>query len=94
MQAIIVFLVGQLYLRESFGHKKAPAIPDIVDVMDSKATAIVPICNSVRANIMAVSDTVATASDKRNQAMRYTQQFRSFKAVLRVFQSELQANAT
>ena len=49
-------------------------------------------CNSVRANRIAVPDTVAMASDSRNHATRKIQSWRSFAAVLIVVQSELQAN--
>jgi hypothetical protein len=74
------------------GQKKAPAIPDEMAVMERRAIATVPILNSVRAKIIAVPDTVATASDRRNQAMRKITICLSFAATLMVFHNESHAN--
>lgn len=74
------------------GHKKAPAIPDSVAVMDSRATDVVLIFNSVRANRIAVPDTVATASDIKNHAIKNTITSRSFTATLIVFHNDFHAN--
>ena len=92
MQATIVRFVESEYRREMMGQKKAPAIPDPVAVMESRAMATVPIFSSVRANRIAVPETVATASDSRNQAMRKITIWRSLMETLTVFQTELQAN--
>lgn len=75
------------------GQKKAPAIPLDVTVMDRMAIGIVPIFNSVRANRIAVPDTVAIASERMNQAMRKMTICRSLAAILTVFQTDPQANA-
>jgi hypothetical protein len=48
------------------GQIKAPAIPDVVAIIDNMATAMVPIFSSVLAKRIAVPDTVATASESRN----------------------------
>lgn len=70
---------------------EAPAIPDAVAVMERMAMATVPIRNSVRAKRIAVPETVAMASERRNQAMRKMTAWRSFAATFIVFQSETQA---
>jgi hypothetical protein len=41
-----------------------------MDVMESSAIAIVPMCSSVRANSTAVPAIVATASESKNQEQR------------------------
>jgi len=53
--------------------------------------ATVPIFNSVRANKIAVPDTVAIASERRNHAMRKMTACLSLMAIFRVFQSDNQA---
>lgn len=91
MQATIVRFVFSAYRREITGHTKAPAIPDDVTVMERSAIATVPILSSVRANKIAVPETVATASESRNQAMRKMTACLSFSATLMVFQRERHA---
>jgi hypothetical protein len=59
-------------------------MPDPMDVMDNKAMAIVPMCNSVRAKRTAVPDIVATASDSRNHDIRKSNVCRSLIALLSV----------
>lgn len=73
------------------GQIEAPAIPDAVAVMERIAMATVPIRNSVLAKRIAVPDTVAMASERRNQAMRKMTAWRSLAATFIVFQSEDQA---
>jgi hypothetical protein len=74
------------------GQIEAPAMPDAVAVMESRAIATVPILNSVRAKRIAVPDKVAIASERRNQAMRKMTAWRSFTATLIVLQRETHAN--
>ena len=74
------------------GQKTAPAIPDDVAVMDRMAIGTVPIFSSVRAKRIAVPDTVATASESMNHAMRKMTICRSLMATLTVLQTEPQAN--
>lgn len=76
------------------GQTKAPAMPELVAVMDKSAMETVPICSSVRANKIAVPETVAMASDSKNQEMRKITAWRSFAAILMVFHTETQANET
>jgi hypothetical protein len=74
------------------GQKKAPAMPDDVAVMERIAIGTVPIFNSVRANRIAVPETVATASESMNQAIRKMTICRSLTATLTVFHTEPHAN--
>ena len=67
-------------------------MPDDVAVMDRIAIGTVPIFNSVRANRIAVPETVATASESINHAMRKMTICRSRKATLTVSQTDPQAN--
>ena len=90
-QATSVWFVFQPKRRERMGQMVAPAIPDAVAVIDRMAMATVPIRSSVRAKRMAVPETVAIASERRNQAMRKMTAWRSFAATFIVFQSESQA---
>lgn len=92
MQSIIVWLDFSRSRRETTGHRKAPAMPDSVAVIDSSPTAVVLIFSSVRANKMAVPDTVAIASERRNQAMRKMITSRSLTATLAVFHNDFHAN--
>lgn len=94
IHATIVRLVCKLNRREMMGHVKAPAIPDAVATIESRATATVPILSSVRAKRIAVPETVAIASESKNQATRKSSICRSLTATLMVFQSETQANTT
>jgi hypothetical protein len=73
------------------GQIVAPAIPDAVAVIDKMAIGTVPIRSSVRAKRIAVPETVAMASERRNQAMRKMTACRSFAATLTVFQRETHA---
>ena len=73
------------------GQRKAPAMPEDVTVILRIAIGTVPIFSSVRAKRMAVPETVATASERMNQAMRKMVIWRSFTATLTVFQTEPQA---
>ncbi len=77
MQQIIVWLAERLKYREIIGQTKAPAIPEEVAVMERSAIATVPIFNSVLANRIAVPETVAIASERRNHATRNTTHCRS-----------------
>jgi hypothetical protein len=54
MHAIIVSLFFSASLRDMTGHVKAPAIPDVVAVMERMAMETVLICNSVLAKRIAV----------------------------------------
>ena len=92
MQQTIVRFVGKLYLREMIGQKNAPAMPEDVAVMERMAIGTVPIFSSVRAKRIAVPDTVATASESINHAMRKMTIWRSLTATLTVFHTEPQAN--
>lgn len=74
------------------GHVKAPTIPNVVAVTESTAICTVLRFNSVRAKRTAVPETVATASDRRNQAIRKRTTCRSFAALLSVFHNDAQAN--
>ena len=88
---MMALLVWNPYRFEMRGQAKAPAIPDAVAVMESRAIAIVPIRSSVRANKIAVPDTVATASDRRNHAIKNIPVCRRRAAVFTVFQTDDQA---
>jgi hypothetical protein len=91
IQAPIVRFVFSAYRREMTGQTKAPAIPDDVAVIDKRAIATVPIFNSVRANKIAVPETVAIASESRNHAMRKITACLSLSATLMVFKRDIQA---
>lgn len=91
MQAIITFRAGRLNFADMRGQRKAPAIPDTVAVIERRAIATVPNFNSVRANRIAVPETVAMASERRNQARRKRTICRSLKAVFMVWKREVQA---
>lgn len=85
------WLVGSARRRWIGGQVKAPAIAEVVEVMERTATATVPMCSSVRAKRTAVLETVAMPSERRNQAMRKRTTWRSLKATLRVWKMEDQA---
>lgn len=85
------WLVGSARRCWISGQVKAPAIAEVVEVMERAATATVPMCSSVRAKRTAVPETVATPSERRNQAMRKRTTWRSLKATLRVWKIEDQA---
>ena len=91
MHATIVWFVGRRKRRERMGQRNAPAMPDPVAVIESRAMETVPMCNSVRAKRIAVPETVATASESRNHATRKMTICRSWKASLMVRKSEIQA---
>jgi hypothetical protein len=91
MQAMMVWLFFSANLRDMIGQVKAPAMPDVVATIDSTATSTVLMWSSVRANRTAVPLTVATASERRNQATRNKTTCRSFAAVLIVFHNETHA---
>lgn len=89
---MIVWLVFNRNLREMIGQAKAPTMPEVAERMESSATPVVEICNSVLANRIAVPETVATASERRNQAARNTTTCRSLAAIFIVFHNDTQAN--
>lgn len=76
------------------GQRKAPAMPDEVAVIESKAVATVPILSSVLAKSMAVPETVAMESESKNHATRKRTTCRSLTAILIVFQTEDHAKIT
>ena len=69
-------------------------MPQVVTVMDKIAIGTVAIWSSVLAKRMAVPDTVAMASDKRNHATRKMTVCRNLIAILIVFHTEDQAKKT
>jgi hypothetical protein len=91
IQATIVWFVGRRKRRDRMGQTKAPAIPEPVAVIESRAMATVPMWSSVRAKRIAVPETVATASERRNHAMRKMTICRSCRASLMVRKRESQA---
>src|SRR2546430_1623966 len=91
MQATIVRFVRRAYRRDIIGQTKAPAIPELVAVMERSAMATVPILSSVRAKRIAVPDTVAMASERRNHAIKNITACRSFTAILMVLQRDAHA---
>jgi hypothetical protein len=90
-QATRVWFVFHPKRRDRIGQIEAPAIPDAVAVMERMAMGTVPMRSSVRAKRIAVPETVAMASESRNQAMRKMTAWRSLAATFMVFQSETQA---
>lgn len=70
------------------GQAKAPTIPEPIDVMDKRAMAMVPMCSSVRAKSTAVPEMVATASERRNHAIRNRIVWRRRIALRNVLQNE------
>jgi hypothetical protein len=63
-------------------------MPEPMDVIERRAIAMVPICNSVRANNTAVPEIVATASDSRNQDVKKIKVCRRLTARHSVRQNE------
>src|SRR2546421_3665242 len=94
MQAMIVWLFFNASLRDMIGQVKAPAMPDVVAVMERMAIGTVSMCSSVLAKRTAVPETVPIASERRNQAMRKQATCRNFAAAFIVFHKETQAKET
>jgi len=90
-QATSVWFVSQPKRRERMGQIDAPAMPEAVAVMERIAMGTVPIRNSVRAKRIAVPETVAMASERRNQAIRKITAWRNFAATFTVFHRDTQA---
>src|SRR5436305_13462076 len=90
-QAMIVWLFLRASLRDRIGQLNAPAMPDVVAVMDRMAMETVLRCSSVLANRIAVADTVAMASERRNQPIRNMTTCRNLVAATMVFHKETQA---
>lgn len=87
---MIVWFVGMVKRREISGHVNAPIMPEEMDVMERRAMWTVSIFSSVRAKRMAVPDTVAMASERRNQATRKRRTWRSLRADFIVARRERQ----
>src|SRR4051795_12772039 len=94
MQAMIVWLFFSASLRDMIGHITAPAIPDVIAVIERMAIGTVSMCSSVLPKRTAVPDTVAIASERRNQAIRKIATCRNFAAAFIVFHKETQAKET
>ena len=77
---------------DMMGQVNAPAIPEVVAMIETTAMAVDAICSSVFAKRIAVPDIVAIASERRNQATRKIAACRNFTATLIVFQSDTQEN--
>lgn len=67
-------------------------MPDPMEVIERSAIAMVPMCNSVRANNTAVPEMVATASDSRNHEMRKMSVCRKLVARSKVRQKDRSEN--
>ena len=94
MQAMIVWLFFSASLRDMIGQVKAPAMPDVMAVMERMAMGTVSMCSSVLAKRIAVPETVAIASERRNQAIRKIATCRNFAAAFIVLHKEIQAKET
>lgn len=73
------------------GQAHAPKMPETMTVIETRAMAVVDMCNSVLANSTAVPLTVAMASLSKNQEMRKRTICFSCTAILIVFQRDFQA---